>query len=193
MKKLLITLFALGAGSVIAKDPNFNIKNKTSDNIIIKVAPQSLSESSMSSNDVPYKLNNTDKNKLVKKGKYTMGTPVRLQRDRSFSLELEAQGGIAGTWYDLDVTYIDKNSGPQTLHTGIELKPHGVFYIKTSEKGRRLTLAPQEGVFGKKILGKATPLWKTTEGYSLKNNVENINPNEISGTPFKDDAIINLE
>lgn len=207
MKKLMIGAgLVLSMVPVLAKDPNFNIKNKTRGNITIRVAPQSLSESSMSSNKVPYKLNNTDKNKLVKKGMYTMGTPVSLKPDRSFSLELEAQAGIAGTWYNLDVTYIDKNYEPQTLHTGVELKPDGVFYIKTSNKDSVLTLAPQEGIFGKKILGKeegvfgekilrkaAKTFGKTTEGYSLKNNVEAINPNTSSGTPFKSGDIINLE
>ena len=184
MKRILVTILSILALQSVyahAKNPNFNIKNKTSGNITIKVAPQVFSESLMSINYVGYKLNNTDKNKLIQTGSYALGTPVRIQKDRSFSLGLGTEGGEEGTWYDFDVTYSDKNHEPQTLHTAIELKPNGVFYIKAFNKGSVFTLAPQEGRLG-----------KTTEGYSLKNNVKTIIPNPAA-ISFKADDIISLE
>lgn len=177
----ILTVLALQSAYARAKNPNFNIKNKTPDNITIKVTPQSFRKSLMSIHYVPYKLYNTDKNKPIKTASYALGTPVRLQKDRSFSLGLEVEDDMAGTIYDLDVTYTDKNHEPQTLHTAIELKPDGVFYIKAFNKGSVFTLAPQEGRLG-----------KTTEGYSLKNNVKVINP-DPAAISFKADDIINLE
>jgi hypothetical protein len=136
----------------------------------------------MSIHYVPSKLYNTDKNKPIKIPSYALGTPVRLQKDRSFSLGLEVEDDMAGTIYDLDVTYIDQNYGPQTVHTEINLKPHDVFYIRASKEKGVVTLAPQEGRLG-----------KTTEGYNLKNNVKVINQKKTADTPFKVDDIIDLE
>src|SRR5579871_3191040 len=117
MKKLVIIAgLALCTVSVVAKNPNFNIKNKTPDNIIIKIKQgQGFDESSVGFRKASYKLNNTDKNKLIKSGIYTMGTPVRIKKDRSFSLELETQEDLAGTVYELDVAYVNSLHQLQTL------------------------------------------------------------------------------
>lgn len=176
MKKLLCSIaitIGVSAGHLAAEDPNFSLKNKSGQSIVIEITNSALKKESPKAKCV---LRNIEQEKEGKKEEMMSdycqigkGNIYRLQDDRSIAFVLP-EAKMPESMYNLNIWYEmdEKSSYP------FELEQGQTFYAKVSKKGN---LEAQQG---SGFLNK-----KTTEGFSLKNNIKIPKPTVYKNTSYK--------
>jgi hypothetical protein len=170
---LIGSLIVTCANVIIAEVPNFSLKNKSGQSIVIELTRSAFTQ--IESPKVKCVLRDIENEK---KGETTemlsdycqIGADnlYKLQNDRSIAFFLP-EAKMPETMYNLNIWYdLDKKSV-----YSFELKQGQTFYAKISTKG---SLEAQAGTG---LVNK-----KTTEGFSLKNNIKIPKPTTVFGKSY---------